>query len=125
MSCGGVRVVGAPRAGHVGQRALGGPGVVGTVGARVAVLVEGDVVRHVGLRDLLVRQEGVAGGELRVSGNQDGRHDGGLHPLVVVGVDADLHLFGGEGVLAELQGLQLVVRLEVRPAPDPAVDDVR
>ena len=82
-------------------------------------------MRHVGLRDLLVRQEGVAGGELRVSGNQDGRHDGGLHPLVVVGVDADLHLFGGEGVLAELQGLQLVVRLEIRPPPDPAVDDVR
>ena len=60
-----------------------------------------------------------------MSGNQNWRHHRGLHPLVVVGVDADLHLFGGEGVLADLQRFQLVVRLEVRPAPDPAVDDVR
>ena len=80
---------------------------------------------HVRLRDLLVGKQGVAGSELGVTGNQDGRHHGRLHPLVVVGVDADLHLFGGEGVLADLQRFQLVVRLEVRPAPDPAVDDVR
>ena len=60
-----------------------------------------------------------------MSGNQNWRHHRGLHPLVVVGVDADLHLLGGEGVLADLQRLELVVRLEVWPAPHPAVDDVR
>ena len=39
--------------------------------------------------------------------------------------DADLHLLGGEGVLAQVQRLELVVGLEVRPAPDAAVDHVR
>ena len=56
--------------------------------------------------------------------DKDRRQYWGLDPLVVVRVDADLHLLGGEGVLAELQGLQFVVRLEIGPAPDPAVDDV-
>ena len=39
--------------------------------------------------------------------------------------DADLHLLGGEGVLAQVQRLELVVGLEVGPAPHPAVDHVR
>ena len=47
-------------------------------------------MRHTGLRDLLVGQQGVAGGELRVSRHQHGRQDGGLHSLVVVRVDTDL-----------------------------------
>ena len=51
---------------------------------------EGDVVRHAGLRDLLVRQQGVTRGKLRVARDQDGRQYGGLHSLVVVRVDADL-----------------------------------
>lgn len=48
-----------------------------------------------------------------------------LHPLVMVGVDADLVLLGVKGVLAHLDGPQLVVAVQVRPAPQPAVDDVR
>ena len=40
--------------------------------------------------DLLVGEQRVSGGELRVSGHKDGRQHGGLHPLVVVRVDADL-----------------------------------
>ena len=49
----------------------------------------------------------------------------GLHTPVVVGVDTDVLLLGAEGELAALQGFQLVVRLQVRPAPHPAVDDMR
>jgi hypothetical protein len=43
----------------------------------------------------------------------------------VVGVDTHLILLGVEGVLTELHGPQLVVGLQVRPAPQAAVDDVR
>jgi len=50
---------------------------------------------------------------------------GALHPLVVIRVDADLLLLGAERVLAHLQVLELVVGLEVRPAPHATVDDVR
>ena len=60
-----------------------------------------------------------------MSGNQNWRHHRGLHPLVVVGVDADLHLLAGEGVLAQLQRLELMVRLKIRPAPDSTIDHVR
>lgn len=49
-----------------------------------------------------------------------GRH----HPLVVVRVDAHAVILQVEGVLAELDVLQLVL-VEVRPAPQPRVDDVR
>ena len=84
---------------HVEGRGRGGQGgrvgallasLIGGVGPRVAGLVEGDVVGHVGLGDLLVGQQGVAGGELGVAGHQYRRHHGGLHPLVVVRVDTDL-----------------------------------
>ena len=34
-------------------------------------------------------------------------------------------LLGSEGVLAAVEGLELVVGLEVGPAPHPAVDHVR
>ena len=34
-------------------------------------------------------------------------------------------MLGVEGVLAEVEGLELVVRLQVRPPPHPAVDHVR
>lgn len=47
-----------------------------------------------------------------------------LHTPVVVGVDADVLLLGAEGELAALQGLQLVVGLQVGPAPQATVDDV-
>ena len=42
----------------------------------------------------------------------------------MVGVDADLLLLGVEGVLADGQGLELVVGLQVGPAPHAAVDHV-
>lgn len=48
----------------------------------------------------------------------------GLHPLVVVGVDADLILLEVEGILAGLNGTQLVVAVEVRPSPQAAVDNM-
>ena len=48
-----------------------------------------------------------------------------VHSFVVVGVDAHIFLFGAKGVLAALQGLQLVVGLQVGPAPHPTVDDMR
>jgi hypothetical protein len=57
--------------------------------------------------------------------HQNWRHDGGLHPLVVVGIDAHLHLLRVEGELADLQRLELVVGLQVRPAPHAAIDHVR
>lgn len=47
-----------------------------------------------------------------------------LHTSVVVRVDTDVLLLGAEGELAALQGFQLVVGLQVRPAPHPAVDDM-
>lgn len=47
-----------------------------------------------------------------------------LHPPVVVGVNTDVFLLGAEGELTALQGFQLVVGLQVGPAPHSAVDDV-
>ena len=54
----------------------------------------------------------------------DRGQDWRLDPDVVIGVDADLLLLGGERKLAKGLGLELVVGLEVGPAPDSAVDDV-
>ena len=48
----------------------------------------------------------------------------GLHPLVVVGVDADLILFEVEGILTGLDGSQLVMAVKVRPSPQAAVDNM-
>lgn len=48
-----------------------------------------------------------------------------VHSFVVVRVDAHVLLFGAKGVLAALQGLQLVVRLQVGPAPHPAINNMR
>lgn len=45
----------------------------------------------------------------------------GLHPLVVVRVDADLVLLEVEGILAGLDGAHLVVAVEIRPSPQTAV----
>ena len=42
--------------------------------------------------------------------------------MVVVGVDAHLILLEVEGVLTGLDGPQLVVAVQVRPAPQAAVD---
>lgn len=52
-------------------------------------------------------------------------HTWRLHPLVVVGVDADFILLEVEGVLAGLDGAQLVVAVQVGPSPQAAVDDMR
>lgn len=43
----------------------------------------------------------------------------------MVGVDADLVLLGLEGEFAVIDRPQLVVGLQVRPAPQATVDDVR
>lgn len=48
-----------------------------------------------------------------------------LYSLIVIRIHADLVALLGEGVLAVLDRSQLVVRLEIRPAPESAVDDVR
>ena len=45
--------------------------------------------------------------------------------FVVIGVDADLALLGGERVEAVGQGAQLVLRAQVGPAKQATVDDVR
>lgn len=47
-----------------------------------------------------------------------------VHPFVVVGVDTHILLFGAKRVLAAFQCLQLVVGLQVRPAPHPTVNDM-
>lgn len=43
----------------------------------------------------------------------------------MVRIHADLVAFLGEGVLAVLDRSQLVVRLQVRPTPEPTVNHVR
>ena len=49
---------------------------------------------------------------------------GCLHSDVMIGVDTDVILLQAEGILAGIYGLELVVVLEVRPTPQPAVDHV-
>jgi len=48
-----------------------------------------------------------------------------LYSLIMVRVHADLVALLGEGVLAVLDRPQLVVRLQVRPAPESAINHVR
>lgn len=89
--------------------------VVGIVGhvlghGRLAVLLEGDGQP--------------AWCEFRVSGYEDRWQDWTLHSLVMIRVDADFLLFGGEGILTDVQGFELVVGLEIWPAPDSTVDHV-
>lgn len=48
-----------------------------------------------------------------------------LHTSVVVRIDADVFLLGAEREFAALEGLELVVGLQVGPAPHSAVDDMR
>ena len=52
-------------------------------------------------------------------------HTWTLDSLVMVGIDTDFFLFGRERVLAVFERFELVVRLEIRPSPDAAVDHVR
>lgn len=61
---------------------------------------------------------------LAVSGHQHGRQHWRLHPAIVVGVNAHLFLLGAKRELTALQGLQLMVRLEIGPTPHSAVNDV-
>jgi hypothetical protein len=67
----------------------------------------------------------VARRELRVSWNQYWWQDWALDALVVVWIDADFFLLSTEWILAQLDGLKLVVGLKIRPAPDATVDDMR
>lgn len=60
-----------------------------------------------------------------VSWHQDRRQHWRLYPAVVVGVNAHLFLLGAKWELTALQGLQLMVRLEVRPTPHSAINNVR
>lgn len=53
--------------------------------------------------------------------DKNGRENRALDPFVVVRVYTDFLLFGAEWVLADLEGLQLVVALEVGPAPHATV----
>lgn len=48
-----------------------------------------------------------------------------LYSLIMIRVHADLVALLGEGVLAVLDRPQLVVRLQVRPAPESAINHVR
>ena len=83
-----------------------------------------NVVRHGGLRHLLVGHEGSAWNGVTEPGHQDGGQNGRLDPCVVVWVDADIFLLGVEGVLAAGLSFELVVGLEVGPPPNAAIDDV-
>jgi len=56
--------------------------------------------------------------------HEDRRQHWSLHPAVVIGVNAHLFLLGAKWELTALQRLQLVVRLEVRPAPHSAINDM-
>lgn len=47
-----------------------------------------------------------------------------VNSFVVVRVDTHILLFGTEGVLAAFQRLQLMVGLQVRPAPHPTIYDM-
>ena len=83
-----------------------------------AALTVRHVVRHRGLWHLLVGHEGAASTAaaasrygIRVSGHQDRRQDGRLDAGVVVGVDANVFLLGGEGKLTHGFGLEFVMRL--------------
>lgn len=48
----------------------------------------------------------------------------GLHSAVMVWVDADLLLLRAKRELAAFQGLQLMMGLQIWPAPHAAVDDM-
>lgn len=80
---------------------------------------------HGRLVQLVHRQQRVAGGELGVARHQNRRQNWALNALVVIGIDANFLLFRAERELAELDRLQLVMALEIGPAPDSTVYDVR
>ena len=91
------------------------------MGSWVTLLVERDIVGHVRLRDLLVGKEGVAWRKFGVSWHEDRGHGRGVHPLVVIGVDAHLHLLRCERELAYVERFELVMRLEIRPPPHSTI----
>lgn len=69
-------------------------------------------------------QQRVAGGEFRVARNQHRRKDRTFDAFVVIRVDADLFLLGAKRILTRFDRFQLVVALQIWPAPDAAVDDM-
>jgi len=83
------------------------------------------VVRHTGLGHVVELQHRVSWCVLRVARNENWRENWTLYALVVVRIDADLLLLGAKGILAQLEGLQFVVRLQIGPAPHAAVDHMR
>lgn len=120
-------IYGAGDGGAVGGngRAVAGLHGAGSHAAVVEVVrVVGHVLGHRGLAVLGEAHARPSRGKFGVPGHEHGWQDRALDPLVVVRVYADLFLLSREGKLARLQGLELVVRLEVGPAPDPAVDHV-
>lgn len=52
------------------------------------------------------------------------KHTWALHPLVVVWIDADFLLFRSKRKFTNIQWLQLVMALQIRPAPNATVNDV-
>lgn len=60
-----------------------------------------------------------------MSWHENRRKNWCLHPLVVVGIDADFILLEVESILAGLDGAQLVMAVQVGPSPQAAVDDMR
>jgi len=77
---------------------------------------------HCRLRHLLIRKKRVARSKLGVPRHKNRRQHRGLDPLVVVWVDAHILLLRSERELANVKSLELMVGLEVRPTPNPAVD---
>lgn len=90
-------------------------------------LWEGGVERHMRLvvtQVAKLHQETVLRVELTVSWHQNRRKYWTFNSFVVIWVDAHFFLFGAEWILANLERFELMVGLQVRPAPHAAVDDV-
>lgn len=69
-------------------------------------------------------QQAVLRVELAVSWHQNRGEYWTFNTFVMIGVDAHFFLLGPERILAHLQGFELVMGLQVRPAPHAAIDDV-
>lgn len=90
-------------------------------------LWEGGVERHMRLvvtQVAKLHQQTVLRVELAVSRHQNRRKYWTFNSFVVIGVDADFFLFGAKGILAHLEWFELMMGLQVRPAPHTAVDDM-
>lgn len=101
-------------------------------GRRARRLLEGVRVGGVVWHERLAVQGGAAelgqqaelGVIFTVPWHQHRRQHWRLYPAIVVRVDAHLLLLGAKWELTALQRLQLMVGLEIRPAPHSAINDV-